>query len=94
MKMIAFFLMLCDHIGFMLIENGMLYGQNAMYWNMALKTTEGQKWYMIARILRILGRLSFPIFAFFCGGRFSAHGFRVPVCEADAFLRGDLRSAF
>lgn len=63
--MIAFFLMLCDHVGFMLIENGMLYGENAMYWNMALKTSEGQRWYMIARILRIVGRLSFPIFAFF-----------------------------
>lgn len=74
MKMIAFFLMLCDHIGFMLIENGMLYGQNAMYWNMALKTTEGQKWYMIARILRILGRLSFPIFAFFVAEGFQHTG--------------------
>ena len=65
MKMIAFFLMLCDHVGFMLIENGMLYGQNAMYWNMALKTETGQRWYLIARILRTIGRLSFPIFAFF-----------------------------
>ena len=71
LKMVAFFLMLCDHVGFMLIENGMLYGQNAMYWNMALGTSQGQKWYMIAKILRFIGRLSFPIFAFFV-----AEGFR------------------
>ena len=64
LKMIAFILMLCDHIGFMLIENGVLYGQNPMYWNMALQTAAGQRWYLAARILRFLGRLSFPIFAF------------------------------
>ena len=63
--MIAFFLMLLDHVGFMLIENGMLYGQNAMYWNMALKTESGSRLYLLARILRAAGRLSFPIFAWF-----------------------------
>lgn len=64
LKMIAFVLMLCDHVGYVLIENGVLYGQNPMYWNLALQTAEGQRWYLIARILRFIGRLSFPIFAF------------------------------
>lgn len=70
-KMIAFFLMLCDHIGFMLIENGVLYGQNVLYWNQAIATPEGQKWYLAARILRFVGRMSFPLFAYFI-----AEGFR------------------
>ena len=63
--MIAFFLMLCDHVGFMLIENGVLYGQNPLYWAQAVATPEGQKWYLAARILRLLGRMSFPLFAYF-----------------------------
>lgn len=71
LKMIAFFLMLCDHVGFMLIENGMLYGQNPVYWNMAINSDEGRKLYLIARILRLVGRLSFPIFAFFVAEGFS-----------------------
>ncbi|MCI5792664.1 MAG: conjugal transfer protein TraX [Lachnospiraceae bacterium] len=64
LKLIALLFMLCDHIGFMLIENGVLYGQNPVYWSMAVATPEGQRWYLAARILRTLGRLSFPIFAF------------------------------
>ena len=64
LKMIAFILMLCDHIGYMLIENGVLYGQNPLYWNLALQTEMGQRWYMLAQGLRFIGRLSFPIFAF------------------------------
>lgn len=65
LKVIAFFLMICDHVGFMLIENGMLYGQNPVYWNMAINSETGRKLYLIARILRAAGRLAFPIFAFF-----------------------------
>ncbi len=64
LKLIAFFFMLCDHVGFMLIENGVLYGQNPIYWELALQTPEGQRWYLAARILRFLGRLAFPLFAF------------------------------
>ncbi len=64
LKMIALIFMLCDHIGYVLIENGVLYGQNPMYWDLALKTAAGQRWYLAARVLRTIGRLSFPIFAF------------------------------
>ena len=62
--MIACFLMLCDSIGFMLIENGVLYGLNPEYWRLALATEAGQAWYDFARVLRFFGRMSFPIFAY------------------------------
>ena len=62
--MIACFLMLCDSIGFMLIENGVLYGLNPEYWSLALATEAGQAWYDFARVLRFFGRMSFPIFAY------------------------------
>ncbi|MDO4439268.1 MAG: TraX family protein [Eubacteriales bacterium] len=64
LKMIACLLMLCDHIGCMLIENGVLYGQNPAYWTLAIATPEGQRWLFLARVLRIIGRMAFPIFAF------------------------------
>lgn len=74
--MIAFIFMLCDHIGYVLIENGVLYGQNPMYWNLALQTAAGQRWYLAARILRFIGRLSFPIFAFLAAEGFAHTGNR------------------
>ncbi|MBQ1422890.1 MAG: conjugal transfer protein TraX [Lachnospiraceae bacterium] len=64
LKMIAFFLMLLDHIGYMLIENGVLYGQNPVYWTMALETQAGRRWYLLATVFRYLGRIAFPLFAF------------------------------
>lgn len=64
LKAIAFLFMLCDSVGSMLIENGMLYAQNPVYWSLALETTEGRRLYLIARVLRMIGRLAFPIFAF------------------------------
>ena len=64
LKLIACFCMLCDHIGYVLIENGVLYGQNVQYWEMALATGAGQRWYLLARVLRTIGRLAFPIFAY------------------------------
>ena len=64
LKIIAVLCMLCDHIGYMLIENSMLYGYNPEYWNMAIATPEGERLYILARILRMIGRLSFPIFAY------------------------------
>ena len=72
--MIAFLLMLCDHIGYVLIENGVLYGQNPMYWDLALRTAAGQRWFLAARILRFAGRLSFPIFAFLTAEGFAHTG--------------------
>lgn len=56
--------MLSDSIGFMLIENGMLYAQNPVYFNFALESEEGRRLYFIANLLRTVGRIAFPIFAF------------------------------
>ena len=64
LKMIACFLMICDSIGFVLIENGMLYGQNPDYWALALSSPLGARLYALARVLRIIGRLAFPIYAY------------------------------
>ena len=64
LKLIACFLMLCDSVGYMLIENGVLYGLNAEYWSLALATEIGQRWYLFARVLRFAGRMAFPIFAY------------------------------
>lgn len=64
-KMIAFFLMMCESVGALLILNGKLYAHNPMYFQMALDTAEGQRWYLAARILRFVGRAAFPLFAFF-----------------------------
>ena len=64
LKSIAFLLMLCDHIGYMLIENGVLYAQNPYYWNLALATPEGQRWFRLAQVLRWVGRIAYPLFAF------------------------------
>ncbi len=64
LKMIACFLMLCDSVGFVLIENGVLYGYDPIYWNLALATELGRRWYMAARVLRFFGRMAFPIFAY------------------------------
>ena len=64
LKLIACFLMLCDSIGYMLIENGVLYGLNPEYWSLALATEIGQRWLLAARILRFFGRMAFPIFAY------------------------------
>lgn len=64
LKIIAVLCMLCDHIGYMLIENSMLYGYNPEYWSMAIATPEGERLYVLARILRMIGRIAFPIVAF------------------------------
>ena len=86
LKLIACLLMLCDHIGCMLIENGVLYGQNPAYWTLAISTPEGQRWLFLARILRIIGRMAFPVFAFlavegFCHtNNIKAYLSRVLVC--------------
>ena len=64
LKMIACLLMLLDSIGFVLIENGMLYGHNPDYWALAIQSPLGARLYFLARVLRVLGRISFPIYAY------------------------------
>lgn len=64
LKLIACLCMVCDHIGYVLIENGVLYGRNPDYWALAIATPEGQHWLLAAKVLRIIGSLAFPIFAY------------------------------
>ncbi len=71
LKLIAVLCMLCDNIGYMLIENSMLYGYTPEYWSMAIATPEGERLYLVARILRMIGRMAFPIFAFLLAEGFS-----------------------
>lgn len=60
---IAMVSMLLDHIAFVLIRNGKLYGYDeALYLNATL-LPEGQKWLFIYQVLRMIGRLAFPIYA-------------------------------
>lgn len=69
--MIAFFLMLCEGVGTFLILNGKLYAHDPRNFQLAIATAEGQRWLLAARVLRFIGRLSFPLFAYFV-----AEGFR------------------
>lgn len=64
LKIMGLVFMLCDHIGYMLIQNSMLYGYNPEFWNMALATPEGHRLYILSMVLRGIGRMAFPLFAF------------------------------
>ncbi len=63
-KIIALITMLCDHIGFVLIDKGKLYGYNIFLYSYAITLPEAAPWLMARSILRTIGRLSFPLFAF------------------------------
>lgn len=64
LKMIALVTMLLDHIGASLIENGLLHVYDLEYFSQIITTDWGMRWYLIDTVLRMIGRLSFPIFAF------------------------------
>lgn len=55
--------MLLDHIALMLIKNGKLYGYDAKLYNNAINLPEASTWLILYTVLRMIGRLSFPIFA-------------------------------
>ena len=63
LKIIAMVTMIIDHIGF-LIKNGKLYGFNDVVYQHVITLPEAQKWIILYNICRIIGRISFPIFAF------------------------------
>lgn len=64
MKLLALLLMTLDHFAIVIIHNGKLYGFIQEYYEMAVATPEGQWWLKLYEVFRVLGRLSFPIFAF------------------------------
>lgn len=64
LKIIACITMLLDHIAYMIIYNGMLYGYEIELFRAVVKQPEAQKLLIIYKILRCIGRIAFPIFAF------------------------------
>jgi hypothetical protein len=64
LKMIAVITMLIDHIGAVVIENGILKYQNPLLMQTILATPEGARWSIINFILRTIGRIAFPVFCF------------------------------
>ena len=63
LKIIAIVTMIIDHIGY-LILNGKLYGFNEAVYQHVITLPEAQKWIILYNACRIIGRISFPIFAF------------------------------
>ena len=61
---IAMFSMLMDHIGLVLIKNGKLYGYDEILYKNAISLVEAKPWIMIFTLCRMVGRISFPIYAF------------------------------
>lgn len=64
LKMIAIVTMLLDHIGASLIENGLLHVYDLEYFGQIITTDWGMRWYLTDMVLRMIGRLAFPIFVF------------------------------
>lgn len=61
---IAMFAMLIDHIGYVLIINGKLYGYDRVLYENAISLPEAKPWIVLYTICRMIGRISFPIYAF------------------------------
>ncbi len=64
LKMVAVVTMLVDHIGVALIENGILGGPFDINWNIIDASSFLTMCYRIDEVLRFIGRISFPIYAF------------------------------
>ncbi|MCI8950547.1 MAG: hypothetical protein HFG49_10995 [Lachnospiraceae bacterium] len=83
LKLFGACLMLLDHIGVAVIERGILKSGNRLLMKQILETRAGMGWWYVNRLLRCLGRMAFPIFAFFlvegfcCSKRKTAYGLRL-----------------
>ena len=64
LKIVAMVTMLIDHIGFMLIGNGKLYGYDMSLYNYVSVMPTAKYWVILYRLCRIVGRISFPIYSF------------------------------
>ena len=64
LKCIAAFAMLADHAAYVLIYQGMLQFQGEYVQNPSAAPAEFQNWYFIYTILRMFGRIAFPIFCY------------------------------
>lgn len=61
---IAMFTMFLDHFAFIIIQGGKLYGYDPALYQNAIKLPEAQKWLILYKILRMIGRISFPLYSF------------------------------
>lgn len=64
LKMIAMVTMLIDHIGAAIIETGILNLQNSADIDRIIQSPQLMLWWQVDRVLRMIGRISFPIFCF------------------------------
>ena len=64
LKLLAVLSMLLDHIGAVVIENGILHGWDEEQFLLILETERGSFWMGVDMVLRTAGRLAFPIFCF------------------------------
>lgn len=64
LKMIAICSMLIDHIGAVVIETGIFGGPEFTHLAEILATEQGARWYLADTVLRLIGRIAFPIFCF------------------------------
>lgn len=64
LKIIAVVLMIIDHTGAVLIENGILQHWDPAVCRQILDTANGQMWFDADLIMRTIGRPAFPIFCF------------------------------
>lgn len=64
LKIIAIVTMLIDHIGAVLIENGILGGPFSFDWDIIQASAGLRLWWNVDMVLRAIGRIAFPIFAY------------------------------
>lgn len=64
LKLIAIVTMFIDHIGAVIIEPGLLHSTDEELMFQTLQTPEGLGWLLLDMLLRMVGRLAFPIFCF------------------------------
>ncbi|MDO5563846.1 MAG: TraX family protein [Eubacteriales bacterium] len=64
LKIIAILSMLIDHIGYMLIYNGKLYGYNPEILKVIRMESYVQNYLILYRVCRVAGRIAFPIFCY------------------------------
>lgn len=64
LKIIAITTMLIDHIGAVLIENGILGGPFSFDWDAVQASAGLTFWWNVDVVLRAIGRIAFPIFAY------------------------------
>ena len=64
LTIIAMVTMFLDHAALTLIQNGKLYGYDAVLYSNAITLPEANTWVILYKVLRMIGRISFPIFAF------------------------------